>query len=164
MFADFTHLRTQPYHILSIVTHTYFSTPTIHSLFATFLDTKHMMYSSAIFDTRLVPTSSVTVGGKSTVSLEFHGSLEDAQTRKIDALLARLEPLDAQHTLLDIGFGWGGVCIRAAEKYGCKVHGITLSVEQKELAEQLVQEKGLFLCLFLKGILLTYLLTYLLTH
>ena len=113
-----------------------------HSLFATFLDTKHMMYSSAIFDTRLVPTSSVTVGGASTVSLEFHGSLEDAQTRKIDALLARLEPLDAQHTLLDIGFGWGGVCIRAAEKYGCKVHGITLSVEQKDLAEQLVKEKG----------------------
>lgn len=122
-----------------------------------------MMYSSAIFDTRLVPTSSVTVGGKSTVSLEFHGSLEDAQTRKIDALLARLEPLDAQHTLLDIGFGWGGVCIRAAEKYGCKVHGITLSVEQKELAEQLVQEKGLFF-VFVAECYLPYLLTDLLTY
>jgi hypothetical protein len=35
--------------------------------------------------------------------LAFLGSLADAQTRKIDALLARLEPLGPETTLLDIG-------------------------------------------------------------
>lgn len=45
--------------------------------------------------------------------------------------------------MLDIGFGWGGICIRAAEKYGCHVTGITLSTEQKALAEERVREKGL---------------------
>jgi len=133
-----------------------------------------MMYSSAIFQTKLVAAPTVTVGGSSLVSLEFVDSLEvrpsctytnercinpppsphpcvnpprvlhqDAQTRKIDALLARLEPLGPEHTLLDIGFGWGGICIRAAEKYGCRVHGITLSVEQTALAQEKVREKRL---------------------
>lgn len=102
-----------------------------------------MMYSSAIFKTRLIETPCKTIGGGiSKVSLDFVDTLEEAQTRKIDALLARLEPLGPEHTLLDIGFGWGGVCIRAAEKYGCKVFGITLSVEQTELANQKVLEKG----------------------
>ena len=73
----------------------------------------------------------------------FLGSLEDAQLRKMDALLHRLEPISPEHTLLDIGFGWGGLCIRAAEKYGCKVKGITQSTEQKALAERRVKAKGL---------------------
>jgi cyclopropane fatty-acyl-phospholipid synthase-like methyltransferase len=47
------------------------------------------------------------------VSMEFVDTLEEAQLRKIDALLARLEPLGPEHELLDIGFGWGGICIRA---------------------------------------------------
>jgi cyclopropane-fatty-acyl-phospholipid synthase len=100
------------------------------------------MYSSAVFETRMVQVPSLTVGGSSKTSMEFLGSLEDAQTRKIDALLARLEPLGPEHELLDIGFGWGGVCIRAAKKYGCKVTGITLSVEQTELANEKVKENG----------------------
>jgi cyclopropane fatty-acyl-phospholipid synthase-like methyltransferase len=45
--------------------------------------------------------------------MEFVDTLEEAQLRKIDALLARLEPLGPEQELLDIGFGWGGICIRA---------------------------------------------------
>ena len=108
-----------------------------NDLFETFLDKKHMMYSSAIFDTKTL------VGPDRSNNVVFSGSLESAQTRKIDYLLSRLEPLDSSHTLLDIGFGWGGICIRAAEKYGCRVTGITLSTEQKALAEARVREKGL---------------------
>ena len=96
-----------------------------------------MMYSSAIFETKTLS------GPDRSNEVAFSGSLESAQTRKIDYLLSRLEPLDSSHTLLDIGFGWGGICIRAAEKYGCRVTGITLSVEQKALAEARVREKGL---------------------
>jgi cyclopropane-fatty-acyl-phospholipid synthase len=76
-------------------------------------------------------------------SLRFKDTLESAQQRKIDFLLSKLEPLGPENTLLDIGFGWGGICIRAAEKYGCRVTGITLSVEQKRYAEELVKQKKL---------------------
>lgn len=95
-----------------------------------------MMYSSALFETEVDRS-------EPTPKLKFLGTLEDAQLRKIDALLQRLEPITAEHHLLDIGFGWGGISIRAAEKYGCKVTGITLSKEQKALAEQRVKAKGL---------------------
>jgi len=100
------------------------------------------MYSSAIFDTKL--THSINMDDQSTSTVvTFEDSLESAQSRKIDFLLSRLEPLNSSHTLLDIGFGWGGICIRAAEKYGCRVTGITLSIEQKAFAEERVKEKGL---------------------
>jgi len=75
--------------------------------------------------------------------LIFKGTLEEAQTRKIDELLSRLEPISKNDTLLDIGFGWGGICIRAAEKYGCKVYGITLSSEQLQYATEKVKTRGL---------------------
>ena len=108
-----------------------------NDLFKTFLDKDHMMYSCAIFDAKVSkPLNPSPV-------LTLQDSLENAQKRKIDTLLSRLEPLGPNHTLLDIGFGWGGICIRAAEKYGCKVHGITLSIEQKTLAEERVRAKGL---------------------
>ncbi len=42
-----------------------------------------------------------------------------------------------------LGFGWGGLSLHAAKKYRCRVTGITLSVEQKSLAEERVREEGL---------------------
>lgn len=108
-----------------------------NGLFQHFLDNRHMMYSCAMFETDLIYDSNKKP------TLVFKDSLEDAQTRKVDELLSRLEPISTSDTLLDIGFGWGGICIRAAEKYGCKVHGITLSVEQMALAMEKVREKGL---------------------
>ncbi len=102
-----------------------------NDLFATFLDTE-MVYSSAIYDAVLDDSGVV----------QFRGSLEDAEIRKIDTLLNRCN-IHQEHHLLDIGFGWGGICIRAAMRFGCRVTGITLSIEQKEEAERRVREKGL---------------------
>lgn len=96
------------------------------------------MYSSALFETQMVRNP---VTGQETI--EFVDSLEAAQIRKIDALLERLEPITPDMSLLDIGFGWGGISIRAAEKYGCKITGITLSTEQKAFAEAKVRAKNL---------------------
>lgn len=111
-----------------------------NGLFQTFLDKEHMMYSCGLFETSLqYDKSNSSIPPK----LICKGSLESAQTRKIDELLFRLEPLGPETTLLDIGFGWGGICIRAAEKYGCKVHGISLSIEQTALACEKVKAKGL---------------------
>jgi len=105
-----------------------------NDLFRTFLDKETLMYSSAIYDAVQAPSP---VDG-----LVFRGSLEEAQWRKLDTLLHRAQVKPGQ-TLLDIGFGWGGLSLHAAKKYGCSVTGITLSVEQKALAEERVREQGL---------------------
>eukprot|EP00752_Nemacystus_decipiens_P004454 g4067.t1 len=104
-----------------------------NELFKTFLDTEYMLYSCGIFETDMG-----SPGGE----LVLTGSLEKAQERKADALIARAR-LSKHHRLLDIGFGWGGISIRAAETIGCRVHGITLSKEQKALAEEKVLARGL---------------------
>jgi cyclopropane-fatty-acyl-phospholipid synthase len=105
-----------------------------NDLFTSFLDKETYMYSSAIYDAVKAP--------RGQTGLVFRGSLEQAQVRKLDTLLDRAQVKPGQ-TLLDIGFGWGGLSLHAAKKYGCKVFGITLSVEQKALAEERVRRAGL---------------------
>lgn len=105
-----------------------------NDLFTTFLDQETLMYSSAIYDAIQAPSPQT--------GLLFRGTLEEAQWRKLDTLLDRAQVQPGQ-TLLDIGFGWGGLSLHAARKYGCRVTGITLSVEQKALAEKRVKEEGL---------------------
>ncbi|CAN0020776.1 unnamed protein product [Ectocarpus sp. 4 AP-2014] len=104
-----------------------------NELFKTFLDADYMLYSCGIFQADMG-----SPGGE----LVLSGSLEKAQERKADALIARAR-LSKHHRLLDIGFGWGGISIRAAETVGCRVHGITLSKEQMALAEEKVLARGL---------------------
>ncbi len=106
-----------------------------NDLFRAFLDNETYMYSSAIYDAVEVPPSSSESG------LAFRGTLEEAEWRKLDTLLSRAQIQPGQ-SLLDIGFGWGGLSLHAAKKYGCRVTGITLSVEQKALAEVRVKEWG----------------------
>ena len=105
-----------------------------NDLFRTFLDKETLMYSSAIYDAVRAPLGHT--------GLVFRGSLEEAQWRKLDTLLERAQ-LQPGQTFLDIGFGWGGLSLHAAAKYGCRVTGITLSVEQKALAEERVRKAGL---------------------
>jgi cyclopropane-fatty-acyl-phospholipid synthase len=108
-----------------------------NDLFRTFLDKETMMYSSAIYDAVAAPAEL----GRPSSGLVFKGTLEEAEWRKLDTLCDRAQ-LKPGQTLLDIGFGWGGLSIHAAKKYGCHVTGITLSVEQKALAEQRVAKEG----------------------
>ena len=56
-------------------------------------------------------------------------SLAEAQLAKIDLSLGKLN-LKPGMRLLDIGCGWGGCCRRAAEKYGARAIGLTLSHNQ----------------------------------
>ncbi len=69
-------------------------------------------------------------------------NLADAQLHKIDTILEKA-CLSKNHHLLEIGTGWGTLAIRAAKLYGCHVTSITLSKEQKELAQQRIAEAGL---------------------
>lgn len=69
-------------------------------------------------------------------------TLEAAQQQKIDHSLRKLR-LQAGETLLDIGCGWGALVMRAAEAYGVKATGITLSEEQYAGANAAIASSGL---------------------
>ncbi|MFL9910005.1 class I SAM-dependent methyltransferase [Paraburkholderia sp. RL17-337-BIB-A] len=69
-------------------------------------------------------------------------TLEQAQLKKIDHILNKIRIVPG-NTLLDIGCGWGALVIRAAERFGIKCVGITLSERQFELARERVAAAGL---------------------
>ncbi len=69
-------------------------------------------------------------------------SLEEAQERKIRALLDRLELKPGQR-LLEIGCGWGSLAEIAARDHGVEVAGLTLSAEQKAWADARMAKAGL---------------------
>lgn len=63
-------------------------------------------------------------------------TLDEAQEAKLDLICRKLNLQPGQH-ILDIGCGWGGFAKFAAEKYGVKVTGITLSSNQVDLGTKL---------------------------
>ncbi|HEV7579662.1 MAG TPA: class I SAM-dependent methyltransferase [Mycobacterium sp.] len=95
-----------------------------NDLFAEFLD-ETMTYSCALFD-RLPASSS---------------DLAAAQRHKIDRLLD-LAGVHQGSRVLEIGTGWGELCIRAASR-GAEVRSVTLSAEQQQLARLRVAAAGL---------------------
>jgi cyclopropane-fatty-acyl-phospholipid synthase len=60
-------------------------------------------------------------------------TLDQAQLDKLDLIAAKLG-LEPGMKVLDIGCGWGGAAKHFAAEYGCEVVGVTVSVEQAELA------------------------------
>ena len=69
-------------------------------------------------------------------------TLEQAQIQKLDHILKKLQ-LKPDMTLLDIGSGWGQLLIKAAQVYGTRGYGITLSEEQFKLSTARIKELGL---------------------
>jgi cyclopropane-fatty-acyl-phospholipid synthase len=68
--------------------------------------------------------------------------LATAQTKKIDHILRKIDLRPGQ-TLLDIGCGWGALVLRAAQHFGARCVGITLSENQAQLARERVAQAGL---------------------
>jgi cyclopropane-fatty-acyl-phospholipid synthase len=68
--------------------------------------------------------------------------LASAQVKKIDHILNKIG-LQPGHRLLDIGCGWGALAIRAAQRYGARCVGVTLSENQTRLAREQVERAGL---------------------
>jgi len=69
-------------------------------------------------------------------------SLEQAQLNKYEHICRKLL-LKPNESLLDIGCGWGGMLIYAAQKYGITGVGNTLSQNQYEFANRIIKELGL---------------------
>jgi len=88
-----------------------------------------MTYSSALFASKQM---SQTV-------LEDQ-SLELAQHNKYQRILDEINPTEGQ-TILEVGCGWGGFAEKAVET-GCNVHGITLSEEQLDYANNRLEQFG----------------------
>ena len=93
-----------------------------NDFFQLFLDPT-MMYSSAVF-----PTDSA--------------DLDTASLHKLDLICQALE-LKAEDRLIEIGTGWGGMALYAAEQYGCHVTTTTISQEQYQHTLDLVKARGL---------------------
>jgi cyclopropane-fatty-acyl-phospholipid synthase len=68
--------------------------------------------------------------------------LADAQRAKYD-LICRKLGLRPGMRLLDVGCGWGGMAMHAAEHYGVQAVGVTLSQRQVEYARDAVAAAGL---------------------
>ncbi|QNA97788.1 cyclopropane-fatty-acyl-phospholipid synthase family protein [Massilia sp. Se16.2.3] len=93
-----------------------------NDFYAAWLD-PNMVYSCAYFETG-------------------EEDLATAQVRKIDHILRKIDLRPGQ-TLLDIGCGWGALAIRAAQAFGARCVGITLSENQAQLARERVARAGL---------------------
>lgn len=68
--------------------------------------------------------------------------LNTAQLKKIDHILTKIR-VRPGHTLLDVGCGWGALVMRAAQKFGARCVGITLSENQYRLARERIAQAGL---------------------
>jgi len=93
-----------------------------NDFFSLFLD-QTMMYSSAVFADETI-------------------SLYDASNAKLETICQQLK-LNANDHLVEIGTGWGGMAIYAAQHYGCRVTTTTISQEQFDFATQRVNDLGL---------------------
>ncbi|KAK3687240.1 cyclopropane-fatty-acyl-phospholipid synthase [Podospora appendiculata] len=73
---------------------------------------------------------------------EEEETLEHAQMTKLHRFIdgARIKPTDH---VLEIGTGWGSFAIEAVRTTGCRVTSLTLSREQKVLAEERIAAAGL---------------------
>jgi cyclopropane-fatty-acyl-phospholipid synthase len=69
-------------------------------------------------------------------------TLENAQVAKLDLICRKLR-LKPGERLLDIGCGWGGLIMHAAEHYGVDATGITLSENQAAFARERIAKAGL---------------------
>ncbi|MEP6678669.1 MAG: cyclopropane-fatty-acyl-phospholipid synthase family protein [Betaproteobacteria bacterium] len=69
-------------------------------------------------------------------------TLDDAQAQKLDHICRKLQ-LAPGERFLDIGCGWGGLILWAAENYGVDATGITLSLNQFDYVTAEIRARGL---------------------
>jgi cyclopropane-fatty-acyl-phospholipid synthase len=98
----------------------------------------HYDVSNAFYEYVLGPSMTYTCA----VYPTDEATLEQAQYYKYDLIAKKLD-LQPGMRLLDVGCGWGGMVRHAAEHYGVKTLGVTLSREQATWAQEKIKEMGL---------------------
>ncbi|MBV8567116.1 MAG: class I SAM-dependent methyltransferase [Methylobacteriaceae bacterium] len=73
---------------------------------------------------------------------DWNNSLEQSQIDKLEMICRKLR-LRPGETLLDIGCGWGALSCYAAQNYGVKAYGVTLSEQQVAYAQAKIKRLGL---------------------
>jgi cyclopropane-fatty-acyl-phospholipid synthase len=73
---------------------------------------------------------------------EGAATLAAAQEAKLDHICRKLMLREGER-FLDVGAGWGGLLLWAAEHYGVRATGITLSKHQHAFVTRLIDERGL---------------------
>ncbi|WP_193559641.1 SAM-dependent methyltransferase [Tsukamurella asaccharolytica] len=111
-----------------------------NELFAAFLD-ETLTYSSALFSSAELPDGAPGVTRAGEPGRPQWSALAESQGAKIDRLLdaAGVGP---GTRVLEIGTGWGELCLRAAAR-GAVVRSVTLSTEQRALALDRIAAAGL---------------------
>jgi cyclopropane-fatty-acyl-phospholipid synthase len=69
-------------------------------------------------------------------------TLDEAQEHKLE-LICKKAQLKPGMKVLDLGCGFGGFALYAAEKHGCEVVGVTVSTEQQKFGSNIAKKKGL---------------------
>ena len=69
-------------------------------------------------------------------------SLDDAAEKKLQKICDQLKLGPTDH-VLEIGTGWGGFAIYAAQKYGCKITTTTISDKQYSFVKEKIKRLGL---------------------
>ena len=93
-----------------------------NDLFALFLD-ETMAYSCAVFE-------------------HENATLQEAQVAKFERICRKLR-LGPNDHLVEIGTGWGGLALHAAQRHGCRVTTTTISREQHDWTRQKLEAAGL---------------------
>jgi cyclopropane-fatty-acyl-phospholipid synthase len=73
---------------------------------------------------------------------QTNDTLDRAQEQKLEHICQKLN-LQPNDDFLDIGCGWGGLILWAAEHYGVRATGITLSQNQHDYVQAQIQAHGL---------------------
>lgn len=100
--------------------------------------TAHYDLGNEFFELFLDPTLTYSSG----VFEVPDATMEQASVAKYERVCQKLQ-LGREDHVLEIGTGWGGFALHAAQRYGCRVTTATISRRQYDLARRRVAEAGL---------------------
>lgn len=98
----------------------------------------HYDLGNALYRLMLDDTMAYSCG----IFLREEATLHEASLAKFDAVCRKLALTPNDH-LVEIGTGWGGLAIHAAEQYGCRVTTTTISREQHDFTKEKIASRGL---------------------
>jgi cyclopropane-fatty-acyl-phospholipid synthase len=98
----------------------------------------HYDLGNELYQSMLDPTMAYSCG----IFERDDATMYDASIAKFNAVCRKLDLRPSDH-LVEIGTGWGGLAIHAAQHYGCHVTTTTISQEQHDYAKEKIAAAGL---------------------